>query len=287
MSPAANVADDREPGSGPDSGPDSAPESVLRTLTVAIAVALLCSALVSGAVYVLRPIQDAYGLLARNRTIVEAAYGAAERSDAAVIQAFLGLDARVLDLDTGTYVAGFDAHAFDAWPGVAAAPGNDAQAARGEGAATAREGDGSGARRVPVYFVTGDDAAAHLVVPVAGPGMWSTLQGYVGLRADLNSIAGVAVYRHGETPGIGDRIESAAWLGAWRDRRLYDASGATRIRVARGEGAEDPHRVDVVSGATITSSAFGRLVNACFGDDGYGPWLARLRRQRTGEGGAP
>jgi Na+-transporting NADH:ubiquinone oxidoreductase subunit C len=241
-----------------------AAESVPRTLAVVIAVALFCSAMVSGAVYLLRPIQAAYALLERNRTIVEVAYGAGERTDADVVLAFLALDARVLDLESGEYVPAMDSYGFDHW-----------SQERVEQGAT---------RRVPIYFVTRKDARAYLVLPVEGPGMWSTLQGYVGLREDLQHIATLGIFRHGETPGIGDRIQNPDWLRAWHDKQIVDAAGAVLISGVKSEGAITAYQIDLLTGATITSSAVVRLVSNWFGEAGYGPWLARLRADEPARG---
>lgn len=239
-------------------------ESITRTISVAVAVALVCSALVSAAVYVLRPIQSAYAHLERNRAIVAAALGserASAMSDQAIIAAFLDMDARVLELPAGKLVDTMNAHAFDHWT---TEPGSEA----------------ADSRLVPVYFVEPGANGAVLVLPVDGRGMWSTIYGYVALEADLNTVAGIAFYRHGETPGVGDRIERPQWLGSWRGKRIYDAVGMPRIHVAAG-GAADAYRVDVIAGASVTSEAVGRLVNEWFGQAGYGPWLAS-RRQRSG-----
>ena len=240
----------------------SSTESLPRTLLIAVGVALFCSAMVSSAVYVLRPIQTAYALLERNRAIVAVAFGPGERSDAAVVQAFLNLDARVLDLDNGRFVPALDGRSFDHWqeaPGEAQPP--------------------TETRLVPVYFVKEDGVGPRIVLPVDGRGMWSTIYGYVALQADLSTVADVRFHRHGETPGIGDRIQNPAWLALWRGKQIYDVSGAPQIRVARSDAADGAHHVDLISGASVTSESVGRFVNEWFGDNGYGPWLAQLRRQ--------
>lgn len=246
-------------------------ESTAVTLLIAAAVALFCSALVSGAVYVLRPIQSAYALVERNRLIVELATGMPTESvsDAAVVQKYLDLDARVLNLDTGEFVAALNGHTFDHWH-IAGAQAQSGPAEPAE-------------RLVPVYFVREHGNVSRLVLPIDGRGMWSTIYGYVALEADLNTIAGVGFYQHGETPGIGDRIQTPAWRATWVGKEIYDAAGVARIRVGHGEGGADVHEVDLITGASVTSGSVGRIVNEWFGAGGYGPWLARLRHESSGE----
>jgi Na+-transporting NADH:ubiquinone oxidoreductase subunit C len=110
--------------------------------------------------------------------------------------------------------------------------------------------------------------------------MWSTIYGYVALEADLNTIAGVTFHRHGETPGIGDRIQSPVWRGSWVGKRIFDDSGVAQIAVAQNAGSAGVHRIDLIVGASVTSESVGRFVNEWFGADGYGPWLVRLGQER-------
>jgi Na+-transporting NADH:ubiquinone oxidoreductase subunit C len=244
-------------------------DTVPRTLAVAAIVALLCSAMVSGAVHLLRPIQQGYAMLDRNRTILEAAGRLPEGdlSDLDIVDRYLDLEARVVDLGTGDYLPNVDAHAFNHWtpPESDEAPQPDDTTAP--------------ATQVPIYIVRRDDKLQRIVLPVHGAGMWSTIYGYVTLDSDLSTVNDLVIYRHAETPGIGDRIEAPAWRAKWRGKRIYDNDGNVRIQVVRD--ASDEFGVDLISGASVTADAVGSLVRHWFGDDGYRPYLERLR-QREG-----
>lgn len=237
-------------------------ESGPRSLAVAAVVAVACSAMVATAVQVLRPLQQGYAQLERNRAIVDAAGmlpdAASERQ---VVEAYRTLDVAVIDIATGAQVGTVgDAYAFDHWD--AAAPGG------GEAAAT-------GAGRVPVYVARLGGELHRVVLPIHGRGMWSVIYGYLALQPDLSTVADIVIFRHGETPGIGDRIQQPEWRARWRGKRVYDDDGRVRIRVVAG--AAGPHEVDVISGASVTSEAVGELVRDWFGDRGYGRYLQRLR----------
>jgi Na+-transporting NADH:ubiquinone oxidoreductase subunit C len=53
------------------------------------------------------------------------------------------------------------------------------------------------------------------------------------------------------------------------------------------EGAEDPeHKVDGLSGATLTSRGVHNLVHFWVGEQGWGPYLARLRERLAAGGDA-
>lgn len=232
-------------------------DTLPRILGVAAGVALFCSAMVSAAVFILRPMQHAFESLERNRAVLEAGGVSPddEMSDRQVVANFLDLEARVVDLDTAWFAAGFDARTYDHW-------GQQDDAAVGE------------RRHVPVYFVRKGDGFARIVLPVDGRGMWSTIYGYIALDADLNTITGVTFHRHSETPGIGDRIQDRAWLDSWQGKRIRDADGNLAFRVTKN--AAGPFEVDVVSGASVTTGATGKIVRDWLGVEGYGPFLENL-----------
>lgn len=234
--------------------------TVPRTLAVAAIVALACSAMVSSAVYVLRPIQQGYASLERNRAILAVAGLLPTNgvSDRQIVAHYIDLEAHVVDKATGNYVTNVDARSFDHWE-TEVEPASSAHRPT----------------LVPVYLVRKDGVLERLVLPVDGRGMWSVIYGYVALDADLSTIADVVFFRHGETPGIGDRIQDPVWLDGWRGKRIYDESGEARIRVVKA--ARGPYEVDLISGASVTSSATGDLVRYWFGDDGYRLFLDRMR----------
>lgn len=240
-------------------------ESVPRTLLIAAGVALTCSALVSGAVYWLRPIQLAYGAIERNFAILVAAGladGDESLADRDIVSRYLELDPRLVDLESGLFT---DADA-------AAATNYDYRAAIDDPELNVEiprdldvAGLGRRPRLMPVYLLNDGRILRRIVLPVYGRGMWSTIHGVVSIGPDLETIAGVRFYEHGETPGIGDRIESPAWVARWEGKRMYADDGTLALRV------------DAITGATVTVTAIDKLARYWFGDDGYGPFLANLR----------
>jgi len=238
-------------------------ESVGRTMLVAVGVALFCSAMVTVAVHVLRPVQAAYASVERNRAIVVAA-GLAEpgASDETVVRDYLRLDPEVVDLATGRIVAGADGRTFDHWA-----------VAGGDGSST-----------VPIYLRRESGRLVRVILPVDGQGMWSIIRGYLALAGDLDTVTAFVVYEHGETPGIGDRIEDPRWLALWTGKRLRNAAGELAIDVSGDPSLAEANRVDAITGATVTSRAVGRLVRRWLGPEGYAATLAELRRR---EGIAP
>jgi Na+-transporting NADH:ubiquinone oxidoreductase subunit C len=111
------------------------------------------------------------------------------------------------------------------------------------------------------------------------------LYGFVALRADFDTIHGLTFYKHGETPGLGGEVDNPRWRAKWADRKVFDENFDPAIRVIKGPAGppeEAPFEVDGLSGATITSNGVTYLMQFWLGEDGFGPYLEKLRS----EGGA-
>lgn len=251
-------------------------ESIARTLGVAGGVAVVCSLFVTSAVVWLRPIQLAYESIERNRAVAEAAgllEPGAELDEREIVDRFLDLEIRIVDLDTGTFSDAVSPTTYDFRAAV-----NDPDQTR----PIAEELDiASLGRRpiyLPVYLLRDDAGIAQIVLPIYGQGMWSTIYGFISVGADFATIEGVAFYEQGETPGIGDRFLEPDWLAQWQGQRAYDNNGQLVFGIgADGPNAEGNGTIDAITGATVTVSAIEDLVRYWLGVDGFGPFLANQR----------
>ena len=133
---------------------------------------------------------------------------------------------------------------------------------------------------IKIYHVEKDGKLDMLVLPISGKGLWGTLYGYLAISSDTNTIRGITYYNHKETPGLGGEVDNPTWKSYWPDRKIYDESGDVAIHVIKGaaESPEtDPHKVNGLSGATITSRGVTNMLQFWLGDDGYGPYLKSIR----------
>jgi Na+-transporting NADH:ubiquinone oxidoreductase subunit C len=242
--------------------PGATPESTLKTLGFAVGVAFFCALLVSAAVHWLRPIQFAANSIGYTRAILETARLVAAEdalTDREIIDRFLDFEMRVIDLETGRFADLMTPATYDYRTEVNA-------------------GRTEHPRYMPAYLLYEEERLTLMVMPFYGPGMWSTIHGLVALEADLATVAGVTIHDHGETPGIGDRIQAPEWLAGWRGKRIYDPDGNYRFQVkALPDPDLAPYTVDAISGATITVSAVDQAMAQWFGSTGYEPVLATLR----------
>ncbi len=254
-------------------------ESTSRTLFVALAVSLVASVFVAGSAVALKPVQVENRLLDKQRSILAIAGLGDDLSSAEVKELFkTRIKARVVDLSTGEYNDSLDPVTFD-----------PLKAARDPKTSTALKGSEDLAlikRReqfTTVYMVEQGGQLESLILPVRGYGLWSTLHGFLAVKPDLNTVVGLGFYQHAETPGLGGEVDNPKWKALWPGKTLFDDSGKPIIKIVKG--GVDPaspdagHQVDALAGATLTSNGVDRLMQFWLGEQGFGPYLAKLRQQ--------
>lgn len=105
----------------------------------------------------------------------------------------------------------------------------------------------------------GYDAAGRRVgyAMLAGePGFQDVIHLMFGYDAERQTLLGMRVLDNKETPGLGDRIvKDSAWVASFAD------AAAPLVPVKPGSGTDDPHEVDTITGATISSRAVMTIIN--------------------------
>jgi len=136
---------------------------------------------------------------------------------------------------------------------------------------------------IEIYLAKDGDALQQIILPINGPGLWSTMRGYLSVAPDGNTVKGIRFYEHGETPGLGDQIDKADWRELWVGKQLYGDGNSPRIEVIRGFVLQDAsntdaqHQIDGLSGATLTGNGVTKLVRHWTGPEGFGPYLETYR----------
>ncbi len=115
---------------------------------------------------------------------------------------------------------------------------------------------------LPIFTWTDEDADApsKYAFPVSGKGLWSMLYGYLSLESDLETIAGISFYKHGETPGLGAEIEKPWFLSQFAGKKLYADGAATDFLVVKPGSTLTETSVDGISGATLTGKGVQALI---------------------------
>lgn len=96
----------------------------------------------------------------------------------------------------------------------------------------------------------------------AGGGLWSTIRGVLGVNEDVSRILGLQIISQGETPGLGGRIDEPWFKQQFTDEKVVN--GQIQINMHNAGTPDTGHdngEVDGITGATITSTSVGRIVN--------------------------
>jgi Na+-transporting NADH:ubiquinone oxidoreductase subunit C len=122
-------------------------------------------------------------------------------------------------------------------------------------------------RNLPVFVFRDDDGSEKLIFPVHGRGLWGPVYGYVALEEDYNTIFGVIFDHDSETPGLGAEINTPAFENQFKGKRIFDEDGEfVSIRVIKpGSAPINEHRVDGISGGTITSQGVEAMLAEVLG----------------------
>ena len=242
-------------------------ESLGKTVGIVVAVCLVCSIVVSGAAVGLRSLQQTNAALDKKSNILTAA-GLYEMgmSNSAIESTYSDrVEQRFVDLDQGTFVE---------------APSQDYdmyKAAKVTELSKKVEGSNVGFQRRPnvasVYLVR-DEAGdvSRIILPVHGSGLWDLMYGFLAVDADGQTVRELIYYQQKETPGLGGEVQNPAWQAKWDGKELYEG-GDVAIRVVKNANPSNPHTIDALSGATLTSNGVENTVRYWVGEQGFGQFL--------------
>ncbi len=273
-------------------------EKVPYILIFCVAVCLGCAAVVSSAAVGLKDKQVANQILDRQKKVL-AVSGLIEEGKAvtpAEVQdkfkkrikaVVVDLEKGIVDEEATKNAANFDQQKVKKDPAQSkAAPKNNAGVARLPNKAL-------------IYMVSAADMGeggsgfklSQYIFPVEGKGLWSTLYGFIALAPNGNEIKGLTFYQHAETPGLGGEVDNPVWKAKWPGRMVYGEKGISAsgfaepkisvIKGTAGAASADPHNVDGLSGATITSKGVSNLLKFWLGDKGFGPYIKRVAGQAS------
>ncbi len=254
-------------------------------VTFAIITCVICSVMVSSAAVLLKSRQRANAILDKQRNVLQVAglIQSGETVDGARVQQLFDerVEIKLIDTDSdqpATDVQGIDPRTYD-----------QRRAAGDPSMSHEAEPNPAAVARVPKYltvyeiYASTDRSRPDLyVLPIEGLGLWGTLYGFLALEHDAKTVRGITYYSHKETPGLGGEVDNPLWKAKWTGRQAFDEQGQPAIRVIKGPAgpaSEDPHHVDGLSGATITSNGVTNMLQFWLGEQGLGPYLASLREE--------
>lgn len=241
-------------------------ELIGKTLTVVVALCLVCAIIVSFASVQLRPLQQANKEKDIQSNILAAA-GIDKVEN--VLETFdAKIEARVVNMTTGEFV--------DTDPTIFDFEKSKYDAALSVSLKEKGVKDIAGIQRVtkesPVYISKKEDGSVDaIILPIQGYGLWGLMYGFISLESDGETVKGIIFYKHNETPGLGGEIQNPQWTATWEGKELP-------IQIVKGTAGNDEHKIDGLSGATLTSNGVDHAVDFWTGENGFGPFLAKVRK---------
>jgi len=136
---------------------------------------------------------------------------------------------------------------------------------------------------LPLYYMEKDRRVHAYIIPISGKGLWSTIYGYLALKADAITVKGITFYQHGETPGLGGEIEKDWFTNSFVGKRIVTTDKVfVSVRIARGKvkgkvaESKLDHYVDGISGATMTTRGLDKFLKENLLS--YEPYFKRIRQ---------
>lgn len=253
-------------------------DSTQKTLIVALLLCLVCSIIVSASAVGLKPIQEKNKTADIKKNILDVAGLLNDYTD--IDAEFENIEARIIDIDSGDYTNEVDVQVY-----------NQRKAAKDPAMSQRLNADSDLAkikRRAnfaTVYFVKEQQQTRLIILPVHGYGLWSTMYGFIALEPDANTIYSLKFYEHGETPGLGGEIDNPDWRELWQGKKIVDEDNNLKLEVVRGKadpGSTNlPYQIDGLAGATLTSKGVSNLMQYWLGQNGFGPFLNKLKKENS------
>lgn len=132
-------------------------------------------------------------------------------------------------------------------------------------------------RRLPLYVFTEKDGKKYYIVPLRGVGLWGPIWGYISIQDDFNTVYGSFFDHKSETPGLGAEIAELPFQQQFQGKKIMSEEGQfVSVNVVKktdkvSYGSE--HRVDAISGGTITSRGTDAMLKNC-----TAPYLAYFEK---------
>ena len=135
-------------------------------------------------------------------------------------------------------------------------------------------------RQLPLYVYSAEDGKKYYVVPMQGTGLWGPIWGYMSIGEDFNTVFGTYFDHKSETPGLGAEISERPFQQQFQGKKIMEADKFVSVNVLKktdklAYGPE--HRVDGISGGTITSRATDAMIKNCL--QPYLVYFGKLKQQ--------
>ncbi len=92
-----------------------------------------------------------------------------------------------------------------------------------------------------------------------GGGLWGPIRGFLTLEPDFETIKGIQIISHEETPGLGGVVSEQPYLNKYKGKK-FDP----KIIISKNADMSSDNEVDAITGATMTSNFFQIMLNKSY-----------------------
>ena len=105
---------------------------------------------------------------------------------------------------------------------------------------------------LPLY-ISEVEGEKKYIIPLRGKGLWGPIWGFISFNADLNTVYAAVFDHKAETPGLGAEINTPLFQDVFQGKTIFEEGKFVSIYVQKGGSNGDIHKVNGISGGTITS----------------------------------
>ncbi|MCW2256004.1 Na+-transporting NADH:ubiquinone oxidoreductase subunit C [Providencia alcalifaciens] len=255
-------------------------DSIGRTFLVVFILCLVCSIVVAGSAVGLKSRQQEQVLLDTQRNILSVAGLFKPKMTTEEVQKVYDerIEPKLLSFKTNELsndISGFDLNSElrSEESSIALSPAEDIAKIRRR------------ANSAEIYLVKNDEGkVSQVILPVYGSGLWSVMYAFIAVDIDGVTSRGITYYSHGETPGLGGEVDNPQWKAQWLGKKLFNEEGVPAIKIVRSGSTDSPYGIDGLSGATLTSNGIQHMFDFWLGDNGFGPFLKKVREGALNNG---
>ena len=114
-------------------------------------------------------------------------------------------------------------------------------------------------QKLPLYIAEVDDELKY-IIPLRGKGLWGPIWGFISFNDDFNTVFAAVFDHKGETPGLGAEINKSFFQDPFKGKTILEEGKFVSILVQKGGSDGDIHKVDGISGGTITSEGVQNMI---------------------------
>jgi Na+-transporting NADH:ubiquinone oxidoreductase subunit C len=111
----------------------------------------------------------------------------------------------------------------------------------------------------PLYIAEVEGEVKY-IIPLRGKGLWGPIWGFISLEKDLNTVSAAVFDHKSETPGLGAEINRDFFQLPFTGKTIMEEREFVSIIVEKKGAKGDIHKVDGISGGTITSDGVSDMI---------------------------